>query len=213
MNGQEVTTSQAGTNVFKQCHNHHKRKPESPDRIDDLEQILDFHHHHNQIETKNKFAGYVQDVGFDGYTIFGLSCYPGFTFYPSALSPELQRNLAYEALTEYCERPFRTNIELVPPKPSESVEKVSIWETWCNSGEEKRRYRCFQKLSWASLGYFYDWTQRCYYKDQFSIFPSALTNIGRHFAQISQLLAKRDPSYEPSACIVNYYRYDRHSAN
>lgn len=198
-----ATTATTKPNIFKQCHNRHKRKPEAANRLDDLEELLDFHQHPH---LHQKFAGFVRDIHCEDGQMFGLSCYPGFFFLPSILSAELQRDLGYKALTEYCESPHRTNIEAIPPKSSEVADGTTMWNAWGKVEEEHRRYRCFHKLSWATLGYFYDWTQRCYHKDQCSSFPPELTAIGRHFAQISQSLTHKDAPYAPSACIVNYYR-------
>jgi hypothetical protein len=141
-------------------------------------------------------------------TIFGLSCYPGFLFFPAALEETLQRQLAYEALKAYCEPPHRINIELVAPKSSETVLLDSIdvaagsmWGLWSKqpSTEDEqnpetkhshqqhlRYYRCFEKLSWATLGYIYDWTQRCYHEDDFSPFSPDPAALGRVFAQLSR---------------------------
>jgi alkylated DNA repair dioxygenase AlkB len=244
-------------NIFKQCHNHHKRNPNVPDRLDDLDELLDFQMAHttaqkqpppsNQSQcTTTKFAPYIQRITTDKrsllsdtgqqrerpVTIFGLSCYPGFLFFPAALEETLQRQLAYEALTAYCESPHRTNIELVAPKSFETVlqdssdvEAGSMWDLWSkqqpSAGEEQnpetkhnqhqqhlRYYRCFEKLSWATLGYCYDWTQRRYHADDYSPFPPDLAALGRVFAELSLSLdvpPDGETSYDPSACIVNYY--------
>jgi 2OG-Fe(II) oxygenase superfamily len=251
----EVAVNNDSNNIFKQCHNHHKRNPNVPDRLDDLDALLDFRTAARTTAQKpppanqeshgtTKFAPYIHritanerilfsDTGQQRerpVTIFGLSCYPGFLFFPAALEERLQRQLAYQALTAYCEPPYRTNIELVAPKSSETVlldssdvAAGSMWDLWSQqqpSVDEEQRpetkdphqqhlryYRCFEKLSWATLGYFYDWTQRCYHKDDLSPFPPDLAALGRVFAQWSLSLDEPDgeTSYDPSACIVNYY--------
>jgi 2OG-Fe(II) oxygenase superfamily len=254
----EVVVNNDSNNIFKQCHNHHKRNPNVPDRLDDLDVLLDFRTAVHTIAAQKpppannqeshgttKFAPYIQRITANErilfsdaeqqqrerqpVTIFGLSCYPGFLFFPAALDETLQRQLAYQALTAYCEPPYRTNIELVAPKSSETVlldssdvAAGSMWDLWSQqtSAEDEeqnletkhphpqhmRYYRCFEKLSWATLGYFYDWTQRCYHEDDYSPFPSDLATLGRVFAQWSLSLEKDgETSYDPSACIVNYY--------
>jgi alkylated DNA repair dioxygenase AlkB len=252
-----VAVNNDSNNIFKQCHNHHKRNPNVPDRLDDFDALLDFRTAAhttaaqqlppaNQSHGSTKFAPYIQritanerilfsDAGQQQQerpvTIFGLSCYPGFLFFPAALDSTLQRQLAYQALTAYCESPYRTNIELVAPKSSETTVLDSsgvaagstMWDLWSQQQpsvldeEQKletkdphqqhlRYYRCFEKLSWATLGYFYDWTQRCYHEDDYSPFPPDLAALGRVFAQWSLSLEKDgETSYDPSACIVNYY--------
>jgi hypothetical protein len=200
-----------------------------------------------------------------GIRCFGLSCYPGFLFFPAALDDDdetLIRRLAYCALTEYCEGPYRTNIEQIAPKSSEIVLPIddvtaaiatastsrtsSMWDLWVQQQEEQqelaeaderttssatkhrppppppspRYYRCLEKLSWATLGYFYDWTNRCYHEDDHHsgqqdplvLLPPELVTLSRVFANISLGLEQANLNnqeascqYNPSACIVNYY--------
>ena len=42
--------------------------------------------------------------------IYGIKSHPGFMYIPQALSLQLQHDLAYMALTEYCNAPHATNI-------------------------------------------------------------------------------------------------------
>jgi DNA alkylation damage repair protein AlkB len=110
--------------------------------------------------------------------------------------------MTFGALTAYCEPPHRTNIDLVAPKSSETVldsSDVAAGSQQASAEDEEqnleakhnqhqlhlRYHRCFEKLSWATLGYFYDWTQRRYHEDDCSPFPTNLAALGRVFAQLS----------------------------
>ncbi|CAB9529062.1 Nucleic acid dioxygenase ALKBH1 [Seminavis robusta] len=164
--------------------------------------------------------------------LFGLTDYPGFAMAPQALSPALQEQLAFEAVTEYCEQPHATNIDLLPPKPSEKVntQEESMWSIWKaeqssssqnnqNPHTRKRKqnqsgtpkyYRSFRKLSWATTGYHYDWTERSYHEGKKSPMPPLLQDVALLFARISLALtstssARIQQQFTPSASIVNYY--------
>lgn len=86
--------------------------------------------------------------------------------------------------------------------------------------------RCFDKLSWATMGYHYDWTERSYHRHIKSDMPYELIQLSRYFAYQSFLLSSSSSSsstmspgttnsstdrnddafsFVPSACIVNYY--------
>lgn len=165
--------------------------------------------------------------------VFALQDKPGFYLAPQALDEELQRALAFAAMTEYCLEPHKTNIDGVPPKAHEVMNEPyeTFWYLWKQAiGDNKNRkqqqhgppkYRSFKKLSWATLGYHYDWTQRKYHAGAYSEVPAALQRIGRLFAKTAILLDNKEshknddnphqntplqpPRYTVSACIVNYY--------
>ena len=75
--------------------------------------------------------------------LYGLSTHPGFVFAPACLSQDFQERLAYQSLSQYCEHPHRTNIDLVPIKPdTEEDDGRRIWDIWkamhCFDGREER---------------------------------------------------------------------------
>ena len=162
--------------------------------------------------------------------LYGLSTHPGFVFAPACLSPDFQERLAYQSLSQYCEHPHRTNIDLVPIKPdTEEDDDRRIWEIWKaihnfdgqeERGKKRQRkedrgtnttkkakqlkpYRSPKKLSWATMGYHYDWTHRTYTEAAQSELPIELQ-------QLSEELLKMLPncgSFKASAAIVNYYNH------
>jgi len=170
---------------------------------------------------------------------FGLSTHPGFTYAPEALSQAMQQDLSYLALAEYCEQPHRTNISAVPPKPNEvRYPNTRIWSLWKDqngfegkpatgkndqyNGKKRPRddkghklrvevkhYRSPKKLSWATLGYHYDWTARTYTEDARSPVPHRLAQLATRLAgmvQSSEVHKDCPPNqFVPSAAIVNYY--------
>jgi hypothetical protein len=287
-------------------HKRHPHNPDRLDDLDELLDFRCCDHD-NDPKDNNKFVPYIRRIDVDNvvYAVdndedeegmepreerrrrpgeqdslryFGLSCYPGFLFFPAALDETLIRQLAHCALTDYCETPYRTNIEQIAPKSSEIIvvptaddvttvtdpttaaastsRSSSMWDLWVQQQEEQqelaeadertttsattkhrppppppspRYYRCLEKLSWATLGYFYDWTNRCYHEDDhhsrqrrpLDLLPRELVALSRVFANISLGLEQannhnnnhREKSaaamsgchYNPSACIVNYY--------
>jgi hypothetical protein len=60
-----------------------------------------------------------------------------------------------------------------------------------------------QELRWASLGYHYDWTARCYRPERYSPFPAALHALG---ARVAACVGY--PALRCEAGIVNYYPCD-----
>lgn len=287
-----------GDGIFRQTQSRFRRRADDPDRIDDLDELLDFSRcsiqgpqTHPQagifrlptvgdlasriesssdltfrLEEKDKTwtDGTIPQCRYYDGPIFGLQAYPGFLFAPNALSKELQDMLAYEAVRTYCERPYVTNIDGVPPKPFETVndsssttpsmdtiddDSSSMWMLWkkeqgflssaqtnaksihsncCQRKKPRPKpkinyYRSFRKLSWATMGYHYDWTARSYNKMVMSDMPRELNTIGKIFAFNSWLwetssdalssssssstcsTTSNDFHYTASACIVNYY--------
>ena len=160
--------------------------------------------------------------------LYGLSTHPGFVFAPACLSQDFQERLAYQSLSQYCEHPHRTNIDLVPIKPdTEEDDGRRIWDIWkamhcfdaqevrgkkrqriedrgtntTNNAKQLKPYRSPKKLSWATMGYHYDWTARSYTEAEKSAMPPELQ-------QLSEELLKMLPkcgSFKASAAIVNYY--------
>jgi alkylated DNA repair protein alkB family protein 1 len=231
----------ADVSAFKLAHSRFRRRPEDPDRLDDLDELVDFSRTNGSSnpfpvrlpaittlsETKEYYEG----------PVFGLQDFPGFLFAPGALSTELQDRFAHEAITTYCEAPHKTNIDLLPPKPGEILhegDSSPMWMQWKRDegssslpssssavntkpkslkkkGNEPRYYRSFRKLSWATMGYNYDWTTRCYHEDAKCPMSVELERLGELFAHTSWLHSSNDPadaarfSYTTSAAIVNYY--------
>jgi alkylated DNA repair protein alkB family protein 1 len=175
--------------------------------------------------------------------LYELRAKPGVYVAPRALGVALQRCVAYAALTRYCEAPHATNLEGVPPKPHQVVNAPheNMWYRWkqeqpqtppsvaaARKDSRKRPppsplyYRSFRKLSWATVGYHYDWTRRLYHADAYSDVPAALQDIGALFARTVAGLEKESralpptatpnqnstskaPRFTVSAAIINYY--------
>lgn len=207
--------------VFKRTQARYRRRPDSPDRDNDLDEMIDFHRAAALLADERIISIEVPSTCDYKGKVYGIKPYPGFLFAPSALSPELQTALALAAVSTYCEGPHNTNIDGVPPKVSEVLNSSSMWENWKReysdgSVLERKLYRSFRKLTWATLGYHYDWTSRSYQVDAQSPLPKALARLGKLFGRtalrIMEVLSNTEPeatdhddSFEATACIVNYY--------
>lgn len=158
---------------------------------------------------------------------YRLDGYPGFRYQPAALSEKVQKELSLRTIRAYCEHPHRTNIDLVPCKPSEiRNDHETFWQNWktrclhnrTSNGarfSKKRRtvhhqqhqskplYKSVKKLSWSTMGYHYDWTARAYREEQKSSLPSSLIRLSQMFALGGSISGLN--TFVPSACIVNYY--------
>jgi alkylated DNA repair protein alkB family protein 1 len=142
---------------------------------------------------------------------------------------------------------------LVEPKATEAKNlSMSMWELWkhehgfpsrlssteceglgsLGSGKNRRFYKSFNKLAWATMGYRYDWTAREYHEDDWSPIPTDLVRLSQHFAAAEARCRRftrkseargandrhlehsmgdnppdltTDSPFQPSACIVNFY--------
>ena len=283
------------TTIYKDVFNKHRRKPDNPLYIDDINEMVDFSsanplQHQNIIDLsehrrRSQSSNNSDSFQYEG-PIYGLKSHPGFAYIPSALSTTLQRDLVYKAVTEFCEPPHGTNIDLVPLKVGIEVENLtpeeSMWELWksqnidsngdinslvagnneestqfskderintkdngtgtcmCTStskqknrssdntkkdtknpqNPKKKYYKTFEKLSWATLGYRFDWTARAYREKNKSAMPKVLDELGNFFARLGEETKTKlnvnvdsttpttsidNYTFTASAAIVNYY--------
>jgi alkylated DNA repair protein alkB family protein 1 len=197
------------TNCFKQTQIKYRRDPKRPDHFDDLDELIDF----SRNDPRTVRLDSLKDAPYQGPT-YALSNNHGFLYCPGALSENCQLQIAWRAVSDYCEAPHATNIDLVQPKTTELINNhTHMWELWnndtnCNDDANNKYYKCFEKLAWATMGYHYDWTARTYPKDCFSLIPDDLVQLANVFAATALLHTSdndRNIEFYPSACIVNYY--------
>lgn len=256
----------ATTSAYKQAYLRHRRRHRDEGFKDDFPDLLDFSNPTaaNKTTTSsssssdgssssshqscaNIFPLQIENYIYKG-PVYGIRSHPGFIYVPQAISKNIQMDLAYQALTEFCESPHRTNIDLVPIKESETMNggKDTMWSLWkrenCNSpvgdcmnaddplrvnhreresvSQDKindkqfessentletqpRFYKTMKKLSWATTGYHYDWTERTYREELQSPMPLVLKVLGSFFASLDKSHDKQ--KFRASASIVNYY--------
>ena len=225
-----MTTSDSG-DAFREVQARHRKSPHilTDEVIDFRRSTLDYRIKPTSIVSSNppnSNAAAVAAVA--APPVFGLSTHPGFAFAPACLSPDLQERLAYLALSRYCERPHRTNIDrdcLVPIKSGEEDDGRRIWHMWktehgfdddrinkrqrieeeanaCTSTTKVKPYRSPKKLSWATMGYLYDWTKRTYKEEAKSPMPSEIQHLA---AELLERMLPNAGSFKAEAAIVNYY--------
>ena len=229
--GHGVTTT---TTPFKRSQMRHRRQFDNPHRTDDLHECLDFHRwweggdgdDDRIVRLTLPENTRTPDSVYRG-PMFGLRTIPGFLFAPQALSIDLQKELAYQSVTEYCEAPHKTNIDQSQPKVSlEVCTSKTMWDLWkeenCQQDEGSTKKnkkhksmhsgkripnRSFQKLSWATMGYHYDWSARSYNEDLKSNMPGLVKDLSTMFARTSLMMEEgaSNHSFAPTASIVNYY--------
>ena len=78
------------------------------------------------------------------------------------------------------------------------------------SNENYTYYKTFDKLSWSTTGYHYDWTARSYTEQKKSPMPKQLLRLGSIFAHLDQSTTcmeahDHDHDFNASASIINYY--------
>jgi DNA alkylation damage repair protein AlkB len=268
-NSHAIPGRTATVSPFKQALAFHKRDGNDHNRLDDLARVLDLsrktdHEKHGifPINVPKLTDASGCDDAVESYfygPMFGIAKFPGVLFAPQALSQDLQHELAYESVVEYCESPHRTNIDLCPPKVNETINRTeddvdeSMWSLWkqhghvedevrnnvsapagepssnkkakrwhpSSSNHATRYYKSFNKLSWATMGYHYDWTERSYNKDNKSTMPPLVASLATIFGRTSlRYLSNTEEgdqhhnetkhsrtrvSFLPTASIVNYY--------
>lgn len=158
--------------AFKRAQLRHKRQGKNPNRSDDLSEVVDFGRTKDDRIVKLELPETCRchEEVYKG-PIYGLEGFPGFLFAPQALSESLQIEIAYQSVREFCELPNRTNIDQCPPKQMEEINHgESMWDLWKKSNmspaapkkqkldySKMKKYHSFKKLSWATMGYHYDW--------------------------------------------------------
>lgn len=207
-------------NAYKSVHNKHRRRPNDPGYIGDLNDLIDFSTKFSQDERiirldttiKNR-VNEEMSSSFEG-PVFGLKTHSGFLYAPQAISEDLQKYLAYKAVTEFCQSPNVTNIDLIPIKDVETNNNTedTIWSLWkkenrvnnntiirnsskrsrTESKPKARFYRSMDKLSWATSGYHYDWTARSYREDRKSEVPTIMKYLGSYFSQLDERINKNE---------------------
>jgi DNA alkylation damage repair protein AlkB len=204
--------------VFKQTQVRYKRQVDAPDRLDDVDDFVDFGRADGRIQ--RIVVPKSEDFAFYKGPVYGVNEFPGFLYAPQALSELLQAELSFLAVSSFCERPHSTNIDKVPCKIWEIDDgQRCMWEEWkleqmetyteasqmTSKSSSRPKYRSFRKLSWATMGYHYDWNTRSYNEKAKSPMPKLLERIAEIFAATSLLVDGQDPCFTASASIVNFY--------
>lgn len=203
--------------AYKRVHVRCKQAP--VDDIANLPGFVDFFRHHEdaRIHRLPNLNSSTHQNYYEG-EMYGLSVYPGFIYCPGALSEGLQNKLAFRAVTEYCEAPHTTNIDLVPLKSTEEANSETMWKLWKKErtaktklpATGKKQYHSFRKLSWATTGYHYDWTKRAYHEDgSQSPMPELLNNVASTFARTA-LVASAGESKRNSTLENNDKTHNTH---
>mmetsp|Transcript_8995 Transcript_8995/g.13831 ORF Transcript_8995/g.13831 Transcript_8995/m.13831 type:complete len:383 (-) Transcript_8995:709-1857(-) len=225
--------------AFKRAQLRYRRQGSfAPDRAADFSELIDFGvpEEDNRIvplnitkvEDEKCVDGRDKEIVYSGL-LFGITSYPGFVYAPQALSTELQSKIGFLSVSNYCEAPHRTNIDLIPPREGveENNSTENMWYLWKkengftdphssdlnkinqkakSNSRKKKKYRSFKKLSWSTMGYHYDWTARAYHEDAKSPVPPLLDDLAAMFAKASfYTTSPKTTKFHGSACIVNYY--------
>ena len=195
--------------AFKEAQVRYRRDANRPDRMDDLEEWVDFSSAREDArilpvacwESGDSAGGGLggDRAGVGSYysgPLYTLRGCEGFLDAPQALPTDVQWQLAYAAVSTYGEPPHKSNLELVPPRPSELInDGMNLWDLWKHEhgfpsalrsvecfGPDKRWYRSFSKLSWSTLGFNYDWTAREYRETDISPLPADVVRLAQYFA-------------------------------
>lgn len=128
----------------------------------------------------------VQMTGRGGVPSATLSDRSGFVFFPGFLTAMEQQRWVRRILRRYISTPHRTN----------RGETSDLWNSYVRSESPELR---LQDISWSTLGWHYNWTERAYHEGDASPFPPELDDLSRRVA------AACGQSIVPEAAIVNLY--------
>eukprot|EP00924_Labyrinthula_sp_SR-Ha-C_P013008 snap_masked-scaffold_12-processed-gene-6.33-mRNA-1 protein AED:0.74 eAED:0.74 QI:0/-1/0/1/-1/1/1/0/303 len=113
-----------------------------------------------------------------GYTVLSLQSHPGFFLLPELISDSLCTKITSQSMHTYPMPPYRTNID-------------------SHAHREKK-----PKLTWASLGYLFDFSSRTY-SCQPTQFPCELSALSKIVADL--ISETNTSSFRGETAIVNYY--------
>lgn len=117
-----------------------------------------------------------------------------------AIDGALQQQLAVEALTTWSEPTVsRANIDAHDPSARAAG---ALWPR-AQSGLDSQASSKLAKISWLTLGYHYDWTDKVYKAEDHSVMPPLLADLCR---QLAQALGLGD--FDAQAGIINFYATD-----
>ena len=188
----------AGTssdNAYKRAEKYYKlykdgRPPPS------LVDVIDVDRPDNHADVEAVVPGVAASDWLGAARVFALRGVDGFRLIRGALSVEQQLELAETLLCEWLEPPVVTNLDL-HHGPCERLWQRHLQEP---AGS------LFTKLSWATLGRQYRWTERRYDAEQTAgergTFPPRLARL------CSELAAVAGQRVAPEAAIVNFYSRD-----
>lgn len=105
--------------------------------------------------------------------IFGIRGAEGFRFIRCPFEPADQLRWAQEALNEWAEPPHVSNLEMHHgPCPG----------LWAQHERAPSTASLLRKLSWVTLGYHYNWTERVYEPSRHTPFPPTLASLSAELA-------------------------------
>ena len=126
--------------------------------------------------------------------IYALRGVDGFRFICSPFTPTAQLGWARQALQSWVEPPSVTNLS--ESSDTQQVGHTGLWAAHQQSGSGSP----LSRVSWATLGYHYQWTPRSYDPGKHSHFPPELARLAADLALASGGRLRAE------AAIVNYYK-------
>jgi len=125
-----------------------------------------------------------------GAEVYGVRGVDGLRFVRSPFSPADELRWSKAALCQWAEPPNESNLLVHSAAPI-----GDFFRSWVASPSTSE----LNKLSWVTLGYHYQWTQRRYVARKRSPFPAELASLASDLAQAAGF------SLRAEAAIVNYY--------
>ena len=212
--------------AFRRAEKRYQLRKSEPPGSTDLRDVIDFRD--LQANTPENRADIVEVEVEAGSLAKGQKCYtlkshPGFYVLPGLLGEEECLNWAHFCLSECTSPPHVTNFDaLGGPQEDLWGQAVAEWqaskavtsEKSANKSSMLPKSGILRKLAWATLGYHFDWSSRCYHGDRQSPMPESFLSIGSRVADALRALhvAQKDGtkvnSLKVEAAIINFYKWD-----
>jgi alkylated DNA repair protein alkB family protein 1 len=143
-----------------------------------------------------QFGGDLKLPPLNEWNVYTLKDFPGFYFISQLFTPRQQLYWIEQCLKTYPEPPNLTNLF-----PFHGL----LHNLWDQAQEDPTKYNNYlNKLTWSTLGYQYDWTNRKYHPQEIIPFPTDAELLVQSIACVSGC-----DEYKPEAAIVNYYNKDK----
>jgi alkylated DNA repair protein alkB family protein 1 len=131
--------------------------------------------------------------------IFSIRGIDGFRFIRCPFGEEAQLHLARSAICDWIEPPADTNLPTAAGIQHSDADQGQYSRLWERHTLEPVG-SLLTKLAWATVGYQYQWTDRCYDPDKRCPFPPELATTAADLAK-----ACGWPALSPEAAIINLY--------
>lgn len=192
-----MAASTTSPNAYKLAEKLHKAYRDGrPADQAAINEIIDFDASHDLVERVAVAAD--APAWLRSASVYSLRGVDGFRFIRCPFSAERQLQLTRAALCKWVEPPSATNLPTAQGVPADDADGTPYSALWARH-QRSPDNSLLSRLTWATLGYQYQWTERRYDEKHRSPLPPELGTMS------SELAAVCGWQLHPEAAIVNLY--------